>query len=108
MRTDGWADTTNLIVAFRDFSKEPKAGKKCKIIQNYHNEYKSTLTQERVHTDSFHFHDTAHLEFDLYQIVCEIRHTYCTSVLNTHIFFKESIANAHNTYTDEPSPQSQN
>ena len=37
-----------------------------KKIHNYHNEFKSTLTQERGHTINFHFHDTASLEFDLY------------------------------------------
>jgi hypothetical protein len=35
-------------------------------------------TPERVHSDNFHFHDTAPLEFDLYQNWCEIWHTYYT------------------------------
>ena len=44
-----------------------------KKIQNYHNEFKSTLTQERVYSINFNFHDTASLEFDLCQNGCEVR-----------------------------------
>lgn len=50
-----------------------KKGTNEKNIQNYHNEFKSTVTQERVHTINFNFHDTASLEFDLCQNVCEVR-----------------------------------
>jgi hypothetical protein len=38
----------------------------------YHNEYESTFIQELVHTDNFHFHYTACLEFDLHQNGFEI------------------------------------
>jgi hypothetical protein len=42
--------------------------------QNDRNEFKSTLTQERVYSINFNFHDTASLEFDLCQNGCEVRH----------------------------------
>lgn len=42
-------------------------------MQNYLNEFKSTLTQERFHTINFNFHDTASWEFDLCQNGCKVR-----------------------------------
>jgi len=47
-----------------------------KIIPTCHNEYKSTLIQERVHTVNFYFHDSAPSKFDLYQNGREISHIY--------------------------------
>lgn len=48
-----------------------KKGTNGKEIQNYCNEFKSTLTQEpSIH---FNFHDAASLEFDLCQNGCEVR-----------------------------------
>jgi hypothetical protein len=44
-----------------------------KKIQNYRDEFKSTLTQERVYTINFNFHDTASLELDHCQNGCEVR-----------------------------------
>jgi len=50
-----------------------KKGTNEKNIQNYCNEFRSTVTQERVHTLNFNFHGTASLEFDLCQNGCEVR-----------------------------------
>ena len=50
------------------FFNSLKKSKKWKLILNYRSKYKINVTQERVHTYNFDFHNTTHLKIDIFKM----------------------------------------